>query len=57
MKPEEWSAKWTAFAVYLTTIRFLKVFHSGKMKEYVPITEPEPRRGMFESFWGAVFGW
>jgi ubiquitin-protein ligase len=27
----QWSPEWTAFAVYLTTIRFLHDFYSGKM--------------------------
>jgi ubiquitin-protein ligase len=36
MKDEEWSPDWTAYAVYLTTIRFLNDFYSGKMRELPP---------------------
>ena len=31
IKSDEWSPEWTALAVYLTTIRFLDDFYSGKM--------------------------
>lgn len=31
IKPDEWSPEWTAYAVYLTTIRFLHDFYSGKI--------------------------
>ncbi|MGQ9469217.1 MAG: hypothetical protein ACUVTD_05255 [Nitrososphaerales archaeon] len=30
--PSEWSPEWTAYAVYLTTVRFLHDFYSGKME-------------------------
>jgi len=36
IKPEEWSPEWTALAVYLTTIRFLRDFYSGKMENGPP---------------------
>lgn len=35
IEPDEWSADWTAYAVYLTTIRFLYDFYSGKMGDYL----------------------
>jgi len=31
MKNSEWHPEWTAYAVYLTTIRFLDEFYSGRM--------------------------
>lgn len=30
--PNEWSPEWTAYAVYLTTIRFLHDFYTGEMR-------------------------
>lgn len=32
MKGSEWHPEWTAYAVYLTTIRFLDEFYSGRMR-------------------------
>jgi ubiquitin-protein ligase len=36
LRPEEWSPNWTAYEVYLTTIRFLHDFYSGEMDDYLP---------------------
>jgi ubiquitin-protein ligase len=31
MRNEEWSPEWTAFSVYLTILRFLDDYYSGRM--------------------------
>lgn len=35
LRPEEWSPRWTAYDVYLTTIRFLNDFHLGEIDDYL----------------------
>jgi len=32
IKDQEWGPDWTAYAVYLTTMRFLDDFYGGRMK-------------------------
>jgi len=34
IKPEEWNPSWTAYDVYLTTIRFLHDFYLGEMDSF-----------------------
>lgn len=56
--PREWNANWTAFAVYLTTIRFLEEFYAGRMSNEIPMLRERgytPRsRGLFEKFLDAM---
>jgi len=61
--PREWNAEWTAFAVYLTTIRFLEEFYSGRMNDSVPVHVatsdyvPTHRgRSFFEKILDGIFG-
>lgn len=34
IKPDEWYPDWNAYWVYLTTIRFLREYYSGKMSRH-----------------------
>jgi ubiquitin-protein ligase len=53
MKDEEWSPNWTAYAVYLTTIRFLNDFYKGVMEIRNP---PLSRHESFlEKIWRGFF--
>lgn len=51
--PEEWYSDWNAYWVYLSTIRFLHDFYSGKMGNY-PSTY-SPRSG-FLGWLSELFG-
>jgi len=51
IKPQEWNAGWTAYAVYLRTVSFLHEFYSGKMCDYSPLIthrtfQPRQRKGL-----------
>jgi hypothetical protein len=66
MRGEEWSPEWTAYAVYLTTIRFLNDFYNGKMYEtwylrlpssQYQVSQPQDEnKNIFKRMWRAVFG-
>jgi len=56
MKPSEWSPEWTAYAVYLTTIRFLNAFYSGKLGFQPSLTVNSEPESLFERIKEALFG-
>jgi ubiquitin-protein ligase len=58
MKDEEWSPDWTAYAVYLTTIRFLNDFYNGKMHEarYNVSLPSDTHQSLLKRMWEAIFG-
>jgi len=55
--PAEWSPEWTAFAVYLTTIRFLEDFYAGRMCGHIPILDVPRERSFLEKFLDVTFPW
>ena len=63
----EWSANWTAYTVYLTTIRFLYDFYNGKMYEAqypisLPLNQhpvsfpPNQHENLLKKIWRGLFG-
>jgi hypothetical protein len=56
IRENEWSPEWTAFAVYLTTIRFLNDYYSGNMIDHIPYQVYVPReKSIFEKITDAIF--
>jgi hypothetical protein len=60
IEPNEWNANWTAYAVYLTTIRFLNDFYSGRMDNSLPLStvgmDYRPRKSFLERLEEMIFG-
>lgn len=54
ISPGEWTPEWTAYAVYLTTIRFLHDFYRGKMGD-LPSSVSGSRGGGLLDFLREVF--
>jgi len=59
IEPKEWNANWTAYAVYLTTIRFLNDFYSGRMDSSLSLSAvtmfDQPRKGFIERLKEMIF--